>query len=208
MYSKAAQLISWVLHPLLLPTFTLAILLYVTPITILSIQNDARWLLVLVIFILTFLAPITGIMIFYTSGSVKNHDFQEVKDNKIPFIVVLVFYLLATLLFGINNTFNKLPFLLIFTGAITFCLLLTTLINFFWKISIHSVGIGGLLGCLFGLSYRFSDERFLYPIVIIITLSGILMSAQLYLNTHTPWQIFVGSILGFIINLIAMLYFL
>lgn len=208
MYSKAAQLISWVLHPLLLPTLTLAILLYVTPLTILTIQNDARWLLVLVIFILTFLAPITGIMVFYTSGSIKRLDFQDLNDRRIPFIVVFVFYLMATMLFGVNDTFSKLPFLLIFTGAITLCLLLITLINFFWKISIHGVGIGGLLGCLFGLSYRFSDERFLYPIVIVIALGGILMSAQLYLNTHTSEQILAGSILGFLINLVAMLYFL
>ena len=208
MYSKAAQLISWVLHPLLLPTFTFAILLYVTPITILAVQNDARWLLMLVIFILTFLAPITGIMVFYTSGSIKSLDFQGGKDRRIPFAVVFVFYLMATFLFGINNTFNKLPFLLIFTGSLTSCLLLVTLINFFWKISVHSMGIGGLLGCLFGLSYRFADEQFLYPIIIVIGLGGIVMSAQLYLNAHTPWQILGGLILGFLINFVAMLYLL
>ena len=208
MYSRAAQLISWVLHPLLLPTFTFAILLYVTPITILTIQSDARWLLMLVIFILTCLAPVTGIMVFYTSGNVQRLDYQSPSDRLIPFSVVFVFYLMATLLFGVNNTFNKLPFLLIFTGTLTFCLLVVTLINFFWKISIHSVGIGGLLGCLFGLSYRFSDERFLYPIVIVTVLGGLVMSAQLYLNTHKSWQILVGSVLGFLINLVAMIYFL
>lgn len=208
MYTKAARLISYMLHPLLLPTMAFIILLYLIPMTILTIPEDARWLLLSVIFILTFLAPATGIMFLYLFGNIKNLHHQEAEERRWPLMVVSVFYIMTTVMFGISEAFSRLPILFVFAGAITLCLTLLTALSLAWKISIHSTGIGGLVGFLMGLGYRFSDERFLYPIVICVILSGILMSAQLYLNAHTPEQVMGGFALGLAIHSVAMFYFL
>ena len=74
----------------------------------------------------------------------------------------------------------------------------TIVITFWWKISIHMVGIGGFAGFLMGLSYRLSlDVLFLF--IVVVFLSGILATSRLMLNSHNQAQVYSGFGLGFIV---------
>ena len=76
-----------------------------------------------------------------------------------------------------------------FALAVVYC------INFFWKISAHATGIGGLLGAVIFLSFLF----YKIPLVLIILLtlcSGWVMWARLELEAHTPSQLLAGFALG------------
>ncbi|MCK4288907.1 MAG: hypothetical protein KAW86_06865, partial [Bacteroidales bacterium] len=77
----------------------------------------------------------------------------------------------------------------------TFLLIITLIINFFWKISIHMIGIGGMLGTLIGLSFLWMiDIPFL--IILLILCSGITGFARLKLNAHNPAQVYTGFVIG------------
>lgn len=157
---------------------------------------------------MTCLAPITGILFFYSTRGLDNLTLREKEDRILPFFLATLFYLVTTCLFAFNSPFNQLPILPITIGAVTLALALLTFITFFWKISAHSLGASGIIGFLLGISYKFSLEELLYPILVTIILAGGLMSARLYLNTHTPLQILAGSLLGFLICLASVLLFL
>lgn len=204
---RFARVISYILHPLLLPTLAFVVLLYGTPSPVLSINSGGKWRLLLIVFVLTCLAPITSILIFYTTGSIQSLRMNHTSDRQIPFSITTVFYLMATFLFS-YGTFREFPLLAIITGSISFMLAAVTIITFYWKISAHSVGISGLVGFMIGLSYRFSGEMLMYPLVIAILLAGLLMSARLYLNAHTPQQVYAGCLLGFTVSLLAVILFL
>ena len=77
---------------------------------------------------------------------------------------------------------------------------LSLLITFFWKISIHAIGISGLAGAFLGFS------ELLFPIqngegitiinILLLLLVGVICSARLYLKAHSFLQIIAGITLG------------
>ena len=69
-------------------------------------------------------------------------------------------------------------------------------INIFWKISAHSIGIGGLAGLLVSICLRMGLYMPLY-ITVALLLCGIVASARLVLQVHTPAQVYLGLLLGF-----------
>lgn len=208
MTRRLAQLISVVLHPLLIPSLSFFIFLYVSPIPSLALSFDLRGRLLLVIFILTFLAPLAGILIFFATGGLKDWELKDPGDRQIPYLLTTVFYTIGTFFFAISEGYRDFPLLAIVTGSIALTLALVSIINLYWKISAHSVGICGLIGFMVGIIFQFSEDQLLYPLVMSILAAGCLGSARLYLNHHTPNQVLAGSALGFGVSLLATLLFL
>lgn len=162
----------------------------------------------MVIFVLTFAAPILGILVFYFTGGIEDLEMKNAQDRHLPFIMTCILYLTSTALFVYDTRFQAFPILGIIIGSITASLIAVTIITFYWKISAHSTGISGVVGFLMGLSYKLNDEALIYPILACIIIAGVLMSARLYLNAHTPNQILAGSALGFVVSLISIVLFL
>ena len=69
-------------------------------------------------------------------------------------------------------------------------------VNFFWKISAHATGIGGLMGCVIFLSFFFYKIP-LFLIIVLSLCSGWVMWSRLELNAHTPAQLAAGYAVGF-----------
>jgi hypothetical protein len=69
------------------------------------------------------------------------------------------------------------------------------IISLFWKISLHSAGIGGITGLIIILSVAYSiDMTFFLSAAILI--SGLIITIRLVLNTHTVLQLVAGYVLG------------
>jgi hypothetical protein len=83
-------------------------------------------------------------------------------------------------------------------------LLGTLLISFRWKISIHMIGLGGLSAFLLLMSYL-QDVNLLYYLVSTLLASGLAASSRLFLNAHTPEQIYSGYFLGFLLMAVSIL---
>jgi membrane-associated phospholipid phosphatase len=77
---------------------------------------------------------------------------------------------------------------------------LVTVITFFFKISAHTTGTAGVLGCLIAIHLKYIDSMLFWPIVVALVLHGIVSSARLYLNTHDPKEVYLGAVLGFVVN--------
>lgn len=228
-----AQVLSVLLHPLLMPTLLYAILLYFSPAILGASGGNVQWRLTLlgVIFFTTFIIPLISI-IFLTrtrtlaraelskidnqpetagenyedQNTMVQLEMQEKKDRFMPFLTTTIFYTIITFLF-----FKQLQAsyaMVLVLGSITFSIALVTLITRFWKISAHSVGICGVIGFLFGFYYKFADQQLFYPILLIILFAGLLMSARLALNTHSPAQVFAGALLGFSVSFGAIYWLL
>jgi len=87
--------------------------------------------------------------------------------------------------------------LLILGGAI--CILLSSVINLWWQISAHMVGIGGLIGVLVALCY-FMQIPMLIEISIAILIAGFVGFARLFLRSHSPSQVYAGFLFGFLLQ--------
>ena len=81
--------------------------------------------------------------------------------------------------------------------------LVCMLINNFWRISIHSYGWGfATYLVVFEYSYLFNSG--IVVSMIVILLSGLVLSSRLYLGRHNNLQVHLGFVIGAAIP--ALLY--
>jgi membrane-associated phospholipid phosphatase len=196
--NRLARALSALLHPLLMPTVLFAILLFYSP-SVFGIADEAlQWRLLILIFITTFLIPLLSILLMFRVRSISTLTLDNNNERFMPFLTTTLFYMVTTYLF--LRQMNGYYTMIIVLGSITFSIALVTLISVFWKISAHSVGINGVAGFLFAFYYKYADPQLFYPILVIVLIAGTLMSARLFLNTHSPAQVFIGALIGWVVN--------
>lgn len=79
-------------------------------------------------------------------------------------------------------------------AIVALLVVVATIITFFYKVSVHSLALGGLLGILFPL-LKFAPNL-LWPTAFIIAITGFVISSRLFLGVHTPRETLIGSTVG------------
>jgi membrane-associated phospholipid phosphatase len=83
---------------------------------------------------------------------------------------------------------------------------MVTVINFRWKISLHSVGAGALIALVIILSLKMFTPLVWYLISAVIA-GGLILSSRLKLNFHNPQQVWYGFFIGIIGLALFMMFF-
>lgn len=206
MKDKVAGIVSVVLHPLLMPTFLFAILFYGTSFAANPLTPDSRLNVLVVISAFTFFLPLFSVVVLRYANLLGSFTMRERGDRIIPFSFISAFYVLLSYLFISKVQINAL--ILVSITVITVQVILLTIITLFWKISVHSIGICGVLGVLVAVSMKFPEANLLYPIICFILLTGLTMSARLQLNAHTPAQVLAGGLMGFLLSFVAIYFYI
>ncbi len=206
-----AHLISVVFHPLLMLTYMIILLLLINPYLfgVNHIANSS--ILVLRIFIMTFLLPGFAVLMMKQLGLIESLQMQDKQERIGPLIITGMFYI------WVFYNFYKSPVLpqayTIFMLGATIGLFIAFLINIFEKVSLHGVGIGGLLGMVIITMLLYSYPNFSVLgmtismntlLIITILLCGIVGTARLILNAHDPSQVYKGFIIGVSTQFIAL----
>jgi hypothetical protein len=196
---KAAQVVSVVFHPLLMTTYLFVVISLYLPAVLLP-ARASLWLVFLV-FLMTFLLPSLNFLFFRFSGTIKNLAMAERKDRILPFIFISILYCIVTYMFYWKFPIpNLLKFMLIITVMVIACAIVTL----FYKVSVHSVAIWGILGILVPLNQA-SEGMLLFPLATGLVVAGVVMSARLLLNAHMPREVMIGGVMGFGIGFAGML---
>lgn len=191
--------LSMVFHPLLLPSYIFALILFYLPPEVISFPADARPYVLLMVFLTTFLLPTLGTMLMRQAQVVKSMTLHDREDRRWPFLLAAACYTITTVVFFKQPYFDRIfPVVM---GLITATVYLTLVINQFWKISAHAVGLGGSLGILWLLHGWLSEPVLVYPIILAIALCGAVLTARLALGAHTYKQVYAGFFLGFIFGI-------
>ncbi len=184
-----------VFHPLLLATYLVLLLNQFFP-AMLMIGRPYLWLVTLIIFSFTFVFPALNLLVLRYWGSIGSLQLESRRERVMPFIFISIMYLLVAFLFyyrlPLSANFNR---LMIIVAALV---VTATVITFFYKVSVHSLALWGMVGILFPL-VKFSPAL-LWPTAIIIALAGLVISSRLILDAHTPRETLVGSIAGILVG--------
>ncbi|MBC3540855.1 hypothetical protein ACFSC6_22210 [Rufibacter sediminis] len=199
MNPRLATVLSVLFHPLLLPTYLFSLLLYYLPPEVFSYPPEGRRLIVLLVFILTFLLPTLGTLLLQQAGLVTSITLDARTDRRWPLLIAATCYTVLTVVFYQISFFDSLFYLIM--GLITASIFLTLTINQFWKISAHSIGVGGMMGILVLLHGWLPEAYLLYPVVLGCLISGAVISARLALGAHNSKQVYTGFGLGFLLGI-------
>ena len=191
---SAAQFVSVLFHPLLMPLYAFWLLLNSGGYLSYAVPDKFRQYLYLVIFVSTFLMPSLLTWMMVQKGWISNIELNERSERHLPYLITLSCYIAAAYLLF------KLPlprmFSLTIMGA-AMAILIAFFINLRWKISIHMIGIGGLLGLFYGFG-KYFHMKTMFILVLISIIAGVVASARLYRKSHTPGQVYIGFVVGFL----------
>jgi hypothetical protein len=190
-HETAAKIISFIFNPLLIPVYGL-LMIFSAPTIYGYLPFDVKRLLLLIVLINNVLLPVSLLPFFRYRNIISSWTIEKRIERNIPLIITAFFYLITSFII------YRLPvpvFLKSYFIAVFVLSLVITLINFWWKISIHSVGSGALTALVCILSLRMYSPLVWYLIAVIIV-SGMVMSSRLKLNLHNPSQVWLSYLAG------------
>jgi len=193
-------ILSVVLQPLVIPSLVFGLALFVVP-EATSIPESLKNRLFYLVALSTLVIPMITIFGLRLSGTLKSIHMADLKDRGIPFTVTSIYYILTVYFLYQQRQFD--PILWQVLGVITLAIVVLTLVTFFWKMSAHMTGMGGLIAAVLVLGLKFPTFQPLYPLLGSLVLTGLVGTVRLYLEAHKPIEIYVGLIFGFVVCFIG-----
>ncbi len=155
-----------------------------------------KLVLTLVIFAFTFLLPVLNLLILVKLNYVSSVMIEDRRERTFPLIMTALCYFG---LFYMLYDFNIWPAIKLFILGAGLCIFFAAIINLWWQISAHMIGVGGLIGALLAICY-FMQMPVLIAICGCLVIAGCIGFARLKLNAHTPAQVYVGFIFGCVVQ--------
>jgi len=183
-----------------MPLLALYLSLTILPELEFTISHNLK-LIYFIVIISTIVLPLISVLILITIGRLSSLEMMRHKERVFPLFNMTIWMLFGYLF--LQNILLYAPLLMAeFLGAIIIISLASILSNF-WKISLHMLGIGGILGIFIAIQILYKNTTSL--IVIFVLLSGILASARLNEKAHNNSQVYVGFLVGLLTELIVVL---
>lgn len=187
---KILPLFSYVFHPVFISLY--ATFFYFVASGMYVYQS--QFLLTLIqVGILTMLLPISLYFLFISLGIVQSFTEANLKERKLPIVFQAILFFI---LIKFSASFNSHPELYyFFLGGFFSALLAFIAVLLQFKASLHMIGICSLATFIYGLCWHLELD-FIYSIGFIITMIGFVASSRLYMKSHTPIELLIGSIIG------------
>mgnify|MGYP001109815142 CR=1 FL=1 len=128
---------------------------------------------------------------------------KEKKERYVP--IIITFFLFVFCYYLIRRIdIPSMFYAYMLGGLIT--LLITLLITIRFKISIHMVGMGGLMALIIFISFYLKVNLSFY-LILAVLIAGITGTARLQLKAHNPVEVYSGFILGFAVVMLMMVLY-
>lgn len=197
-FSKA---ISYLFHPILFPLTGALIYLFTTP---RYTSKKTKLLLLIVVFVGTYILPIILLTLLKGMDMIKSFHLTSLDERKFPTLFFSFLAILVGRLFFQIQVVDDLAIFFI-SGGLSF-LLIYGLLWLQIKVSIHTLGIGSLIGFLLNLSLVF-HHNYLYTIAFLFFLFGIVANARLKLKAHSFPEVIWGIVIGVMMQLLIPLIY-
>lgn len=190
-----------------MPTLLFLIVFFLAPVSlgIEGMDMTFRWIVIGFVFIYTFAIPAYLVYLLKRWGIISSLKLENLQERRIPYLMTAIIYaVLGYFLYNKNSSFFVCAYIL---WSITLVILSVAIISFWWQISAHAAGIGGVIGALAGIMTKFGEAGLFIPLLCSMVIAGYLIGARLQLNAHTPRQVWAGLTLGVVLSLLSVSYF-
>lgn len=213
--------LSYIFHPIFMPLLGLYFLfsLETRPLSLHKLDalfyfpTEAKKFLYVIVGILTILAPLLSLLIMYYNKMVSSLTLEKKEERVYPFILVSFYYLLAYIYVRTKVPIElQHPALVGFLFGVLLVFVISFVVNFYVKISLHAAAIFGVAGMLLGYSQTQLSSLVeggptnLYIILYFLFIAGLVAGARLFLKAHSLTEILLGSALGFFVMYVVVKY--
>jgi len=195
-----AQFVSYILHPLFIPTYFILYLIQIIPYEFAGITDWQLKLKVFSVFWLTAFFPAFAVFLLWRLKLSNSIFLKTQKERVIPYVITMFFY---WWMYYLSRTFSDQPLALkFFYFGIFIASSLGLIANNFIKVSLHAMGISGLLTAVLLVSVYYPINNLIW-IGIAAILASLVVSARMIVSDHTKQELIIGFGIGVLTQLIA-----
>jgi hypothetical protein len=198
-----AHLLSYVLHPLFIPTYFFLFLMQVLPFEFVGISE---WQLKMRLFSVAWLTAFFPAFAVFLLWRLKLSDsifLRTQKERIIPYVITMFFY---WWMYYLSRNFTDQPIALkFFYLGIFVASAIGMTVNNFIKVSLHAMGIAGLTMAVILVSIFYPVNNAVW-VVLAILLTALVISARLIVSDHTKKELIVGLFIGVFTQVAAYLW--
>jgi len=195
-----AKIISYLFHPLFIPTYIFIFLIWQFPYEFSGITLWKLKMRLFGVFWWTAFFPAFAVFLLWRLKFSESIFLRTQKDRIIPFLVSMFFY---WWMYYLSRNFTDQPEVLkFFYFGIFISTSFGVIINNYIKISLHGMAMGGALAAMILFAF-FYHAQITLAISITLLLTGIVCTSRLLVSDHTNAEIYIGLIVGIICQLIG-----
>lgn len=195
-----AHLFSYVFHPLFIPVYVTWFIAFVHPAYFSGFNPQQKtWIIIRVAYLMVFF-PFITVLISKGLGFSKSIFLKTQRERIIPYILTQIFFFWAYLVFRNQPEIPKI--LTAFTFGVFLSSSAALLANIRMKISMHAIGMGGLLGIFLVIMFQ-NTMLMTWPIALVLLITGLVCTSRMIVSDHTSKEIYAGLFLGLACQFVA-----
>ena len=195
-----ANVISYVFHPLFIPTYVFLFLVYRFPIEFTGITEWQMKLKLFGTFWMTAFFPAFAVFLLWRLKLVSGIHLKTQKDRIIPYIITMFFY--WWMYYLSRNMKDQPEVLKFFYFGIFISTSIGVILNNYMKISMHGIGVGGAWAAviLFAVYYQTTLGM---AISVATLLTGLVCTSRLLVSNHSQKEVYMGLLVGVLCQLVG-----
>ena len=200
--TRLAGLFSWLFHPLFLGVYMMYYIVFIHPDIFLAVSDRVRIFRFITFLVNNLFFPLLIVMLMRWLGFSGSLQMKTARERIIPYIASITFFFWTWHVF--RNQSDSPEVLTDMCQGMFFASSVAIVLNNFSLVSMHAIGMGGLLGLMFILIDRGLAESG-FPIIIAVLLTGLVCTSRLLLARHSGGEILLGLLTGLATQITAYL---
>jgi hypothetical protein len=200
-----AQVISYLFHPLFLPTYIFIFLVYQVPYEFAGITDYQLKLRVFSVFWMTAFFPAFAVFLLWRLKFSSSIYLRTQKERIVPYVITMFFY---WWMYYLSRNFSDQPVVLkFFYMGIFMSSVVGLILNNYFKISLHGIGAGGALAAVILFAFHYRLEMGLSISITALT-AALVCSSRLLVSDHSEKEVYTGLVVGGLCQLLAWYFIL
>jgi hypothetical protein len=195
-----AHFFSFVFHPLFIPFYVCWFLAFVHPSYFSGFSHSGKIRIILMVTLNAVAFPAIAILLLKALGFINSIFLRTQKDRIIPYIASMTFFFWAQ--YALREQPEIPRILVAFMFGVFISSAAALIANIYLKISMHAIGMGGLVG-LFVVIMNQNTMLMTWPLCVAILITGLVCTSRFIVSDHTPKEIYSGLLIGFVCQLIG-----
>jgi hypothetical protein len=195
-----AHLFSYLFHPLFIPVYVAWFITFIHPSYFSGFNpHQKTWIIIRIAYTMVFF-PFITVVLLKGLGFSKSIFLKTQQERIIPYISCGIFFFWAYLVFRNQPEIPKI--LTTFTFGVFLSSSAALLANIRMKISMHAIGMGGLLGIFIVIMYQ-NTMLMTWPLALALLITGLVCTSRMIVSNHTSREIYAGLVLGLLCQFVA-----
>ena len=194
-----ALIISYLFHPLFIIGWVVLYLLYRNNFVFIGVDPEDRFIYFLRVFGTSIFLPMVTVLLLKGLGFIRSIQLPTQKDRIIPYVACITFFFWS---YYVSKQLGDPSELRAFLLSAFVTASASLIINNYMKVSMHALGVGGMLAFFVLLLFanKLDDVS---SLLVAVLITGITCSSRLIVSDHKTSEIYTGLITGIIIQLVA-----